>query len=151
MTLLRVAHIWSNEDKKADYLSCQVWSCTENHFFWLKHLICCWLLHFYDHCLWSSMTHINGKASFFGKRFLSLMLGCYWTWLLFEKKKKTLHFVSVCSNPLGLPLLSGNIYHVSLETSSKPVRNCNIFRIYWVPEHHILLYLQRRWITYWKI
>lgn len=44
-------------------------------FFRFKPLICCWLLRFYGRCLWSSMTHINGKAWVLGRVFFSSNVG----------------------------------------------------------------------------
>lgn len=109
MTLLCATHIWSNEEDKKSwgsyfFLTRELHGKPFNFFFFLFwHLICSWLLHFYDRCLWSSMSHINGKASLFGNGFLSLMLPCYWTWLLWKVQLSFSLFL--CPNPLGLPLL----------------------------------------------
>lgn len=49
-----------------------------------KLFFCCWLLPFYDRCLWSSMTHVNGKAWVLGSAFCSLNVGLLLTPFLFQ-------------------------------------------------------------------
>lgn len=136
MTLLSAVNIWSNGD-------CDLFLILEVHekpfhllfsfLFW--HLICSWPLHFYDHCLWSSMTHINRRASFLGSGFLSLMFAYYWTGLLLKTVSLSL-FKSLGNSSSEFV---ENINHISLDSFSKPAWDNDAFRVFSLAGRHISL------------
>lgn len=118
-------------------------------FFLFWHLICSWLLHFYDHCLWSSMTHINGRASFLGNGFLSLMLAYYWTWLLWKVQHS--FSLCLCPNLMGRPLLTLWKTLITFPwTAFQNSRDNNAFRVFLLEGSHIC-FIFRLWITLGKL
>ena len=132
MTLLSAVNIWSNGDCDL-FLILELHEKTFSSLFW--HLICSWLLHFYDHCLWSSMTHINRRASFLGNGLLSLMFAYYWTWLLL----KTVSLSMFKSPGNSSSEFVENINHISLDSFSKPAWDNNAFRVFSLAGRHISL------------
>lgn len=62
-----------------------------------------WLLHFYDHCLWSSMTHINGRCLLPWQRTAQFNVSPLPTQTTFEMSSS--FFLPFCLDLLGLVFL----------------------------------------------
>lgn len=88
---------------------------------------------------------INGRASFLGNGFVSLMLAYYWTSVLW---KVQLSFSLSLSKSPGTSSSEfvENINHISLDSFSKPAWDNNEFRVLlWAGRH--ICFILRRWIA----
>lgn len=109
----------------------QFWRCVENLFGLFlnifNHKTSARLLSFYDPCLWSSVTRINGAASFLGSRLLGLIVAPYWIPLW---KVATLILSVQISRDCSSAFCETNINYSSLDIFPNAAWKTDAFKVF---------------------